>query len=392
MLSEYNTYPTLLPAKKNGQMRLFSVLILSLLAGSISAQPAPPTLDDFWDGRAEWALVRADVGLPVGESDTLLRNDGTYWSYLHASTQSAGIVDQCGEAVAFPGCLTRWESSDGLSFHMPAAVCSMPCHSCPCDDQRDHTSTTAAAQQYPRVAFDGERYYMAYEWHAQVMLRTSADGLVWSDWDYLLTPGGTFPSSFATCSATETIGPHPNIRGQLDDCLIGAPPGIYIEGDTIYVFVAAGSAPAHMRCYKGSKHGDLSRLQRCDTDPLFGGADTYGPTDLRGEDAHPYWDFRYISSAEVVRVGDRYYMAYEGIRGPEVLEAGMDTQYGLGFARSTGSAIDGPWERYPGNPVLQTLGFWVGIGHADILIVDGETRMYTQTGANTRGLYVLKWR
>lgn len=373
-------------------MRMISFLIFFLVLSRVSAQDAPPTLADFWEGRAEWVLVSEDVGLPVGESDTLLMENGQYWSYLHASTQSAGVLDQCGAPVAFPGCLTRWESEDGLHFSMPSAVCSLPCQSCPCDDQRDHTSGERAAQQYPRVAYDGKRYYMAYEWHAQVMLRTSDDGIVWSDWDYLLTPGGTFPSSFAPCSVTETIGPHPNIRGQLDDCLIGAPPGLYIEGDTIYVFVAAGSAPAHMRCYKGDKRGDLSRLSQCDTDPLFGGAREYGPPDLRGADAHDYFDFRYISSADVLKVGDRYYMSYEGIRGPEYLEAGMDTQYSLGFARSLTDTIDGPWERFPDNPVLQEMGFWVGIGHADLLVVDGETRMYTQTGDNLRGLYALRWK
>lgn len=374
-------------------MRCISVLILLSLTLSGSAQDSPPTLADFWDGRAEWVLLSADVGLPVGESDTIARGDGTFWSYLHASTQSAGVIDQCGQTVAFPGCLTRWESTDGgQSFSLPVAVCSLPCGACPCDDQRDHTSVERAAQQYPRVVVDEGRYYMAYEWHAQVILRTSDDGLVWSDWDYLLTPGGTFPSSFAPCSVTETIGPHPNIRGQLDDCLVGAPPGLYIEGDTLYVFVAAGSAPAHMRCYKGDKNGDLARLERCTTDPLFSGASEYGPLDARGAQAHPYFDFRYISSADVLKVGDRYYMAYEGIRGPEFLEAGMDTQYGLGFARSVGSQIDGPWERFPANPVLQEMGFWVGIGHADLLTVAGETRMMTQTGENIRGLYVLRWR
>lgn len=374
-------------------MRCISVLILLSLTLSGSAQDSPPTLADFWDDRAEWVLLSADVGLPVGESDTIARGDGTFWSYLHASTQSAGVIDQCGQTVAFPGCLTRWESTDGgQSFSLPVAVCSLPCGACPCDDQRDHTSVERAAQQYPRVVVDEGRYYMAYEWHAQVILRTSDDGLVWSDWDYLLTPGGTFPSSFAPCSVTETIGPHPNIRGQLDDCLVGAPPGLYIEGDTLYVFVAAGSAPAHMRCYKGDKHGDLARLERCTTDPLFSGASEYGPLDARGAQAHPYFDFRYISSADVLKVGDRYYMAYEGIRGPEFLEAGMDTQYGLGFARSVGSQIDGPWERFPANPVLQEMGFWVGIGHADLLTVAGETRMMTQTGENIRGLYVLRWR
>lgn len=69
----------------------------------------------------------------------------------------------------------------------------------------------------------------------------------------------------------------------------------------------------------------------------------------------------------------------------------MDTQFGLGFARSVGSAIDGAWEKYPRNPVIQPTGFNLGIGHADILIVNGTTYLYTQTGAETRGRYRLEW-
>ena len=34
----------------------------------------------------------------------------------------------------------------------------------------------------------------------------------------------------------------------------------------------------------------------------------------------------------------------------------------------------------------------VGIGHADLLVVDGVTIMYTQTGEQTRGRYVLAWK
>ncbi|MCU0476558.1 MAG: hypothetical protein MUC99_10705 [Anaerolineae bacterium] len=361
----------------------------------MGAQPDQPhpTLEDFWEGRAEWRIDVVNVGLPVGESDTLNRGDGVFWSYVHASTRSVGMVDQCGDPVAFPGCMARLESTDGgVSFAYTSRVCSLPCRSCPCTDQDDHTSTTESAQQYPRVAYDGERFYMAYEWHAHTILRTSEDGIVWSDWVYLRTPGGTFPSSFSPCSPTETIGAHPNIRGEIYDCLIGAPPGLYIEGDTLYVFVAAGSAPAHMRCYKGDKRGDLSKLSLCETDPLFGGARTYGDLDARGADANPYFDFRYLTSADVLKVGDRYYMTYEGIRGPEFLEAGKDTQYALGLARSTTDRIDGPWERYEGNPILQDVGFWVGIGHADLLVVDGQTWMYTQTTLNERGRYVLVWK
>ncbi|PJF21780.1 MAG: hypothetical protein CUN56_09335 [Phototrophicales bacterium] len=368
-------------------------LILVLFSGS--DEDIPPTLEDFWEGRAEWVMDIEDVGLPVGESDTVNMGDGVFWSYLHASYESAYVVDQCGEPVAFPGCLTRWESTDGgETFTLPAAVCLIPCDGCPCQDVRDHHGwdvygNRAAAQQYPRVFFAHDEVYLVYEWHAQTILRRSNDGINWSDWVYLRTPGGTWHSDFSPCTDIERIGSHPNIRGEIHNCLVGAPPGIYVEGDMIYVFVAAGSAPGHMRCYKGNRHQPLNQLQLCDHDPLFSGAVEYGPVDLLGAAANPYFDFRYVSSAEVVRVGDYYYMAYEGIRGPEELEIGMDTQFGLGFARAR--VIDGEWEKFPGNPVIMDMGFNWGIGHADIVIVDGITYLYTATSQQTRGRYVLRW-
>jgi len=67
----------------------------------------------------------------------------------------------------------------------------------------------------------------------------------------------------------------------------------------------------------------------------------------------------------------------------------VDDQFGLGFARSTGSAIDGPWEKYPGNPVIADLPSNVGMGHADIVIVGPATYLYTATSPTTRGRYVL---
>ncbi|MEO0561075.1 MAG: hypothetical protein AAF125_03105 [Chloroflexota bacterium] len=373
-------------------------LLLPLLTAITLAQPdVPPTLADFWDGRAEWVIDRRDVGLPVGESDTIRLPDGTYWSYLHASAQSAGVVDSCGQPVSFPGCTTLWQSTNnGDTFAMTAPVCLVPCGSCPCTDDRDHIT----AQQYPRVdvvrdeSGNIETAYMVYEWHAQTRLRTSSDGLNWSPGIALRFPSGTWPTSFQPCRPVEAIGPHPNIDGQADGCLVGAPPGIYIEDDTLYIFVAAGSAPGHMRCYKGDRfavEADPLTMQRCDTDPLFEGAAEYGPDDLRGPDANPYFDFRYVSSAEVLRVGDQYYMAYEGIRGPDVLNRGWDTQFALGFARTTEGRIDGPWEKWPGNPALMPVSPNFGVGHADLMVINGETIMITATSMNTRGRYILQW-
>jgi hypothetical protein len=376
-------------------------MLLFLIRGGVpvgAQDTAPPTLDDLWDGRAEWVMTSYDVGLPVGESDTIQISEDVFWSYLHASDRSAGVLDQCGDPVAFPGCTTLWQSTDGgASFAMPAPVCLMPCGSCPCDDERDHIT----AQQYPRVdvvrGADGdiEAAYMVYEWHAQTRLRTSTDGVTWSPGVSIRFPSGTWQSRYYPCDPLANIGEHPNIRGQAEDCLIGAPPGVYVDGDTLYVFVAAGSAPGHMRCYKGNRFDierDAWNLDRCEHDPLFSGATEYGPVDVFGEAANAYFDFRYLSSADVMRVGNRYYMAYEGIRGPDVLNRGWDTQFALGFARTVGSEIDGAWEKWSGNPALLPLSPNFGVGHADMLVVDGETIMYTATSMSTRGKYVLRWK
>lgn len=374
---------------------LLTLIILTIPAAV--AQNSPPTLEDFWDGRAEWVLDRYDVGLPVGESDTIQIDDHTFWSYLHASYRSAQVIDQCGEPVSFPGCTTLWRSTDRTdNFALDAPICLMPCASCPCTDERDHIT----AQQYPRVAavYDEtgaiSAAYMVYEWHAQTRLRTSPDGINWSPGTAIRFPSGTWPPSYQPCSEIERIGAHPNIDGQADGCLVGAPPGIFVEGDTLYLFVSAGSAPAHMRCYKGNRFDlerDTTDLHVCDHDPLFGGAREYGPRDVFGAAADPYFDFRYVSSADVLKVGERYYMAYEGIRGPDVLNRGWDTQFALGFARSTTPAIDGAWETWDGNPALRSLSPNFGIGHADLVLIDGETVMITATSMDTRGRYVLRW-
>lgn len=366
----------------------FCVILLAS-KGIITQAQTNPTLADFWTGDAVWVMEFEDVGLPVGESDTVDMGGGRLLSYLHASDQSAGIIDQCGMPVEFPGCLTLWESSDnGENFSLAAPVCLMACTSCPCDDARDHIT----AQQYPRVFFTEDEAYLTYEWHAQTILRRSDDGINWSEWSFLRTPAGTWPSSYADCSAIERIGPHPNIRGEIHDCLVGAPPGVYVEGDTLYIFVGAGSAPGNMRCYKGDRNGPLDALTQCTTDPLFSGAPEYGPLDVvAGDEIAPYFDFRYVSSADVLRVDDHYYMVYEGVRGPDQLERGMDTQFALGFARSVGPEIDGAWEKFAGNPVLMPISPNFGVGHADLIVMDGITYMYTATSMETRGRYRLVW-
>jgi beta-xylosidase len=107
-----------------------------------------------------------------------------------------------------------------------------------------------------------------------------------------------------------------------------------------------------------------------------------------GPEADPYFEFRTISSADIIRVGSRYYMTYEGVRGPSCYTV-VDDQFGLGLARSLGPALDGPWEKFPGNPIISSLPGNVGIGHADILVAGDATYLYTSTSDTTRGRYVL---
>jgi len=358
-------------------------------ASAFAPEPPPghtfATLDDLWAGSAEWVIDEYDVGLPVGESDTIYRGGTEFWSYLHASHQSAGVVDQCDDPAPFPGCVTLWKSHDGgRHFVLENPTCLFPCKTCPCGPT-DHTHQ----QQYPRVFFDTDRAYIVYEWGAGIHMRISGDGFHWGP-EANVSGTGQYHSSDRPCTEAESIGEHPNIWNEAEygDCLVGAPPGITVEGDLLYVFVGLGRDPGHMGCYVGNKHAGAAGLHKCASNPLFGAEAGYGPPDALGAAANPYFEFRTISSADVVRVGDRYYMAYEGVRGPSDPTV-VDNQFALGFARSAGPAVDGPWEKYPGNPVIMDVVNNWGIGHADIVIVGPATYLYTATSETTRGRYVL---
>lgn len=355
---------------------------------SPTATPLPPKMADFWDGQATWIMDRADVGLPHGESDTLNWNDTELWSFLHASDRSAGVIDQCGNPAPFPGCVTLWTSTDsGYNFDLIAPICLIPCASCPCDEETDHVQQ----QQYPRLArADDGTLYMVYEWGARTMLRISQDnGLTWTAAAHI--PGtGMWPLTYRSCSTLARIDPHPFVPPFEWDCLHGAPPGIYVEGDDLYIFVDTGSNPGHMTCLKGNRHAGAAGLQPCTTTPLFSGANVYGPTHLNGAAANAFFDFRYVSSADVIREDNTYYMVYEGVRGPGPDDPG-DTQFGLGMARSSVPMIDAPWQKHPANPILRDLPGDIGIGHADLIQINNVWYLYTTTSPGVRGRYRLAW-
>lgn len=317
----------------------------------------------------------------MGESDTLHMGGNVYWSYLHASTHSAGIHDSCGGEVQYPGCVTLWVSTDGgQHFTLDRPQCLFPCNSCPCDND-DQTWQ----QQYPRVIRAPDRsFLMVYEHGAAAWLTWSMDGIVWAQpWQ---VPGtGMWFGWDRGCDDTRLVGAHPFWTPD-QDCMAGGPPGLFISEGRLYVFVGLGQNPGHMGCF-WSDLNDLKTFTACQSNPILSGAAEYGPIDAQGMDANPYYDFRFVTSADVVFDNGYYYMTYEGIRGPNSHAVGRDNQFALAFARS--QEIDAPWEKFAGNPVLSNVVDNWGIGHADLLIVDGLTYMYTGTPWLTRGRYLL---
>jgi hypothetical protein len=234
---------------------------------------------------------------------------------------------------------------------------------------------------------------MVYEFRANSMLRRSHDGLAWSTAkEAPLT--GIWRNWLMACRPEEAIGSHPHSPPQYD-CLTGSPPGLFVDatpqGPEIFLFVGLGQNPSAMGCYRGPLDGPAALLRKCDHNPLFAGNPTYGPDALTGHAANSAFDFRTISSAEVLRVGTEVYMMYEGVRGPHAGDAG-DTQFGLGLARSTTGAVDAPWERYSGNPLLVDLPGNVGVGHADLVVLDGVTYLYTSLDGTVRSRLRLAWR
>lgn len=346
-----------------------------------------PTLADYWDGRADFIVDVNVTGLPMGESDTIMMGNGELWSYVHASDRSIGTVDRCGDPVEFPGCVVIYRSTDdGTTFaHDAAPTCQFDCNQCPCTSQFDHTEQ----QQYPRVAFDGERLNLVYEYKGMVMYRSSVDGELWSHPE-LVPLSGMWDLDFMACTPDGSeINEHP-FTPKPSDCLMGGPPGIYAEDGLLYVFVGMGQNPSAMACFVGPANGSVAEMKYCETTPLFRGAETYGPLDTVGTEARPHFDFRTISSADVQKVGDRYYMLYEGVRGPAKDDPG-DTQFTLGLARTTTDQIDGPWETFAANPILVEVPGNIGVGHADIVVMDGATYLYTSLDGETRSRMKLEW-
>ncbi len=350
-----------------------------------TVRSSPPTLDDYWRGNATFEVEIEDTGLPMGESETIIQPDGDWWSYVHASDRSAGTVDQCGAPVEFPGCVVIYESSDdGNSFAPQTSppTCMFECDACPCERLVDNIDQ----QQYPRLHTDGEDWAMVYEFGAMTRLRTSDDGINWSSADHI-PQTGVWNKDFAPCYDFMEIGEHPHVESDFE-CLAGGPPGVYIQDETVYIFLGLGKNPASMGCYTVPLNGDVAEYQHCENNPQFTAPDDYGPTDNDGPGTEEFYGFRTITSAEILKVGNRFYMLFEGVRGPAAGEPG-DTQFGLGLARSRN--LDGGWEVFDGNPILIEPPGNIGVGHADLVVFNDITYMYTSLDGVKRSRLKLVW-
>ncbi len=237
---------------------------------------------------------------------------------------------------------------------------------------------------------------MAYEFGGKTFLRASPDGLSWDNAQWVFNTG-VWTRQIRACKPWEVVRPHPFAKPDYE-CLAGGPPGIYVEGDTLYVFVAMGQNPGAMGCLLiplplGERlgEGDAMNAKPCVHNPLFVGNWQYGNPDDTTVASNAHFDHRTLSSAEITKIDNRYYMFYEGVRGPGPNDVG-DNQFGLGLARSVTARIDGPWEKMS-RPVVANLPGNIGLGHADVVIApNGETILFTSLDGKVRSRLKLVWK
>jgi hypothetical protein len=192
-----------------------------------------------------------------------------------------------------------------------------------------------------------DQWVMTYEYRANTILRHSADGLNGSP-PRELPLTGISQDWLMPCRPEGQIGTHPYTPSAYE-CLVGSPPGIYIDErigkkifgqaspPELFIFVGLGQNPNWQSL--------LPSLQRR-RDPGL------------GDQAH--------------------------------------TQFLLGLARSSNEAIDGTWELYPANPILLDLSGNVGVGHADMVMAQNgnivETYLYTSLDGEKRSRLRLVWK
>ena len=109
------------------------------------------------------------------------------------------------------------------------------------------------------------------------------------------------------------------------------------------------------------------------------------PSEAENKSAGKMWDHDHIRGRELKKIGDYYYLLYEGAMG-ETDRADMPTHYwdSIGLARA--KSLSGPWERHPLNPIIpqQTGGRFDSIwtGWPRTVIKENQVYIYHSAGGN----------
>lgn len=93
-------------------------------------------------------------------------------------------------------------------------------------------------------------------------------------------------------------------------------------------------------------------------------------TELSGEKKELFrndaeWEGNLVEGVSMIRQGDYFYAFYAGAGC-----CGRACSYGIGVARAKN--LLGPWEKYPGNPVIATNDDWKCPGHGTPVVKDGK--------------------
>lgn len=172
---------------------------------------------------------------------------------------------------------------------------------------------------------------LVYEYRGMVMYRRSGDGLEWSH-PVFVPRTGFWATDYQPCKPEQRIGHHPFVVPPAE-CLSGGPSGIHVQENWLYIFVGMGQNPRSIGCYKNPIREEVNesmfeQMIECEHNPLITGASEYGPLHEKGPDVNPFFGFRTLSSVEIQQIDERYYMLFEGVRGPGQNDPG-DTQFVL---------------------------------------------------------------
>ena len=272
------------------------VVIFALVAfGTPNAKEDVPTLDDFWDKRAHFALIQPAPVIPGQghrEAFAVLRPDiGAQTIYLYYRCRTTDIPPRYQICLAI-------SSDNGASYPVDEGVMIAP----------DNNHPFAVA---PSVAKVRDRWVMVYEEGGSpsgTLWAESADGIRWSKKGALLS----------------------------NDRYYKATPSLYQYQDSVYVFYALGNPT-------GSNHLSISYSVGQDMNDLH----PYANGNIfTGKLA---WDKGSVSMPRIIFDGATHWLFFEGATQDQRCEG--NNVYGWGIAKSTDLIT---WLEFPDNPIAQS--------------------------------------